>query len=153
VSAYQIPDDLKYTPEDETWVRLDGQRAKVGVTDYYQSERGDVLNVEIRSVGNDISQGEELGYIETSAGKAAFRAPLSGKVVAVNESISNEPKKINQDPYTDGWIVEMEVSSSDEAGTLLDAPEYKNLVGQAAQFGLVLPRVDAKPRGGDVVAE
>ncbi|MFY0578476.1 glycine cleavage system protein GcvH [Cystobacter fuscus] len=125
--AGNIPPDLKYTQEHE-WARQQGSVVVVGVTDHAQSSLGDVVYVELPKVGATLTAGKQFGVIESTKAVSDLFAPLSGKVVKVNEDLPNNPSVINTDPYGAGWILELEPSDSSQLAGLLDAAAYGSLL-------------------------
>ncbi len=124
-----IRDDLYYTKEHE-WAKIEGDIAIVGITDYAQSELGDILYVELPSVGKTVNAGDVLATVEAVKAVSDVYAPLSGEVVEVNEALASTPEVINKDPYGEGWLVKIKMSNPDEVGNLLSPEDYKNLVGE-----------------------
>lgn len=122
-----IPEDLLYTKEHE-WLRMEGNRGRVGITDYAQHSLGDIVFVELPPVGKEFKAGEAFGVVESVKSASDIYMPVSGKVVAVNEEVINSPQLINQDPYGKGWMIEIEPSNPEEVKGLLDASGYKKLV-------------------------
>ena len=127
-----FPSELKYTQEHE-WVRIEeGNIAYVGITDFAQSELGELVYVEVETVGEDIKVGEVFGTVEAVKTTSDLFMPLSGKVLAFNpkldENEGDDPTLINSDPYGDGWIVKLELSDPEEIGTLMDAAAYEKVV-------------------------
>jgi len=126
-----LPNELKYTEEHE-WIRIDGNVATVGITDYAQGELGELVYVEVETVGEDIPMGEVFGTVEAVKTTSDLYMPISGKVTEFNpkldENDGDDPALINSDPYGDGWIIKIELSDLEELGTLLDADAYKSLV-------------------------
>jgi glycine cleavage system H protein len=125
--AGNIPPDLKYTQEHE-WARQQGSVVVVGVTDHAQSALGDVVYVELPKVGATLTAGKQFGVIESTKAVSDLFAPLTGKVVKVNEDLPNNPSVINSDPYGAGWILELEPSDSSQLAGLLDAAAYGKLL-------------------------
>jgi glycine cleavage system H protein len=123
----EVRDDLKYT-ETHEWVHVKGKTAIVGITDHAQSELTDIVFAELPEVGKEISKGDELCVVESVKSVSEIYAPVSGKITKVNEDIENTPEIINEDPYDDGWLVEIELSNKDEINSLLDAAKYKELL-------------------------
>jgi glycine cleavage system H protein len=122
-----IPQDLLYT-KDHEWVRLEGDTAAVGVTDFAQGELGDVVFVQLPTVGTKVKQGESLGTIEAVKAVADIYAPLSGEVVAVNAILGDKPETMNQDPYGNGWVAKIRVTNlAAERSELLDPAAYTDL--------------------------
>ena len=105
-----IPEDLRYSPEHE-WVRVEGTRARIGITDYAQDALGDIVFVDLPSVGSAVEQGGQFGEVESTKSVSEIYAPLSGTVAAVNDALTANPERINQDPYGEGWICELELAS------------------------------------------
>ena len=121
------PADLKYT-KDHEWVRSEGAEATIGITDYAQAQLGDVVFVELPSVGRTIKQGEVFGTIESVKAVSELYAPVSGEVVAVNDALSTSPESVNKDPHG-AWIIKVKPSNAGELGALLDSTAYGALVG------------------------
>ena len=123
----QVPADLKYTEEHE-WVAVDGDVATVGITDYAQGELGDVVFVELPSVGSQVTRMEPFGTIEAVKAVSDLFAPVSGEVVEVNELLSETPEIVNKSPYIDGWMIKIKMSAPEELDELLDAKAYKEKI-------------------------
>lgn len=121
------PKDLKYTKEHE-WARRTGNSVVVGVTSYAQESLGDVVYVELPRVGSSITQGQSFGVIESTKAVSELYAPLTGKVLKVNEELTNSPQTVNQDPYGSGWLIEVEPSDPKQLDALLDADGYEKVV-------------------------
>ena len=119
-----IPAGLKYTKEHE-WVKVDGNTATVGITDYAQGELGDIVFVELPNVGEEFTQMKPFGTIEAVKAVSDMYAPISGKVLEINSALDDDPTVINRDPYGEGWIIKLEITSKDELEQLLDADDYK----------------------------
>lgn len=119
-----IPQDLKYT-EDHEWVRIEGEFATIGVTDFAQGELGDVVFLELPEVGDEIKQGETFGSIEAVKTVADLYAPLSGEVDGINEALEDEPETVNKDCYGEGWLVRIKASDLTEVDGLMDADAYQ----------------------------
>ena len=122
----ELPEDLRYT-ESHEWARADGDIVTVGITDYAQSELGDIVFLEFPQVGASAKQNEEFGTIEAVKTVSDLFAPVSGKIVAVNDSLRDAPEMVNQDPYGDGWMVKIEIDAADGLDALLPASEYRKL--------------------------
>ena len=118
------PTAFRYTKEHE-WVQIEGKRARVGITDHAQAEMGDVVFVELPSMGTVVKKGGHLGTVESVKAVSDLFAPVSGKVVAVNGDLETSPETVNQSPHADGWIVVLEISDPSEANDLLDAAAYE----------------------------
>lgn len=123
-----IPQDLKYS-KDHEWVKVEGDIATIGITDFAQSELGDIVYVDVDSEGDDLQAEEVFGSIEAVKTVSDLFMPLSGEVIEVNSILESEPEKINSDPYGDGWIIKVKVSDTTELDNLLDAKSYQELVG------------------------
>lgn len=121
-----IPEDLQYT-KDHEWVRVEGDIATVGVTDFAQGELGDIVYVEIETEGETLASGDVFGTVEAVKTVSDLFMPVSGEVVEVNEALESNPESVNADPYGDGWMVKIKLS--DGAEGLLSADEYKAEVG------------------------
>lgn len=124
----EAPDDLKYSREHE-WVQVDGNTAVMGITDYAQSELGDVVFVELPEIGTEIESGEAFGTIEAVKAVSELYSPLGGKVVEINQKLEDDPALVNQSPYGDGWMVKIEMKNTDELAELMDAAGYQEMVG------------------------
>ena len=123
-----IPEELKYTKEHE-WVRIEGNTATIGVTDFAQGELGDIVYVEVDTVDDTLDAEEVFGSIEAVKTVSDLFIPLSGLVTEANEVIEDEPELVNTDPYGKGWIVKMEISDESEIENLLSAEDYAKLIG------------------------
>jgi glycine cleavage system H protein len=121
-----IPPELRYTKEHE-WVRVDGGVARIGITDFAQDSLGDVVFVQLPDVGLDVLAGASAGEIESTKSVSDVYAPVTGVVRAVNGALADQPELVNQDPYGDGWMFEVELTDPDEAAQLLDADAYRAL--------------------------
>jgi glycine cleavage system H protein len=120
-----IPADLKYTKNDE-WLRLEGNTATIGITDYAQSQLSDIVFVEIvASEGDILKQGETCATVESVKAAADVYMPVSGKVIAINQNLPDKPETINSDPYGDAWMVKIELTDPQEVAKLLDAKAYE----------------------------
>lgn len=119
-----IPKELKYT-EDHEWVRVDGDEVVIGITDYAQGELGDVVFLELPEEGDEISQGDTMGSIEAVKTVADLFAPVTGSVIAVNETLEAAPENVNNDPYGEGWLVKVKASDLTELDGLMDAEGYE----------------------------
>jgi glycine cleavage system H protein len=127
VADSEIPNYLRYTREDE-WVRIEGDRATIGVTDYAQQQLGDVVFVDLPAVGTAVELGEPFGTIESVKAVSDLYGPLTGEVVEVNAELANHPEHVNEDCYGDGWMIVIVLSDPDEVETLLDAAQYRKHV-------------------------
>lgn len=123
-----IPQDLKYS-RDHEWVRVEGDTATIGITDFAQGELGDIVYVDVDSQGETFGAEEVFGTVEAVKTVSDLLMPVSGEVMEVNEMLESEPEKINSDPYGDGWIIKVKLSDTSDLEHLLDAAAYKELVG------------------------
>ena len=123
-----IPQDLKYAKSHE-YARIAGEEAIIGITDYAAEQLGDVVFVELPEVGRELSKGDSFGVVESVKAVSDLYAPISGKVVAVNDRLNDESSLINDDPYGEGWIIKIAPSNPSEASEILDAKQYQELVG------------------------
>ena len=123
-----IPEELRYTEEHE-WVKLDGNVATVGITDFAQSELGDIVYLEIDTLDSEINSNDVFGTVEAVKTVSDLFMPLNGKVIEVNSSLEDNPEVVNDDPYGDGWIIKIEVSNPSDIDALMSSEEYKNLIG------------------------
>lgn len=123
-----IPEGLKYTNEHE-WIKVEGNIGTVGLTDYAQGELGDIIYVDVTTVGNDVAQGDTFGTVEAVKTVSDMFAPVSGKISEFNTAVNDNPASVNQDPYGSGWLVKMEISNMGELHSLLSPEDYKKLVG------------------------
>jgi glycine cleavage system H protein len=124
-----FPSSLKYTSQHE-WILVEGSVGKIGITEFAQSELGDVVFVELAPIGKKVRAGESLGTIEAVKTVAELYSPVSGEIIALNEKVNTTPEIVNRDPYGDGWIVQLQLADVKELESLLDADAYKKLVGQ-----------------------
>ena len=123
-----IPDDLKYT-KDHEWVKVDGDEATVGITDFAQHELGDIVYIEVGTQGETLDQEETFGTIEAVKTVSDLFMPIGGEVVAFNDDIESSPDIVNKDPYGKGWIIKIKMSDTSELDGLLTAEQYKELTG------------------------
>ena len=122
--ADEIRDDLKYTDTHE-WVQVKGDTAVVGITDHAQSELTDIVFAELPEVGKEVKKGDELCVVESVKSVSEIYSPISGKITEVNTDLDDSPELINENPYDDGWLVEIEIANKNELDELLDAAAYK----------------------------
>jgi len=125
--SFEVPDDRRYL-ESHEWATTDGDTAQVGVSDFAQDELGDVVFVELPEVGDTITAGEAFGVVESIKAVSDLYAPVSGEVVAVNETLFDRPELVNEDPYGDGWLLEVAPDADGDAEGLLDADEYDDQI-------------------------
>ena len=126
----EVPAHLHYT-KDHEWAKIEGTRARVGITDHAQHELTDVVYVELPAVGKIVKRGEEIGVVESVKAASEVYAPVSGKIVEVNRVLEDKPELVNQQPYGDGWIVVLEVSDPAEARGLMDPATYRTHIGES----------------------
>jgi glycine cleavage system H protein len=129
VADESYPDDLKYHPEHD-WARIEGNRVTFGITWYAQDTLGEVVFFEPPEVGGTVSKDSPYAEVESVKAVSDVYAPLSGEVVAVNEALADNPERINEDPYGEGWLVEVELSDPSEADDLLDVAAYRQLLAE-----------------------
>ncbi|MDC6387335.1 glycine cleavage system protein GcvH [Maribacter sp. PR1] len=123
-----IPSELKYT-KDHEWIRIEGDTAIIGITDFAQGELGDIVYVEVDTLDETLNREEVFGTVEAVKTVSDLFLPLSGEIVEFNESLEDEPEKVNTDPYGEGWMVKVKISNQDEVEDLLSDADYKELVG------------------------
>lgn len=119
-----VPEGLKYSKEHE-WVRVEGNIAVIGITDFAQGELGDIIYVDIETVGEELSANDIFGTVEAVKTVSDLFLPVSGEVLELNEKLADEPELVNTDPYGDGWMVKVKIADESELESLLDAAEYK----------------------------
>ena len=122
-----IPENLKYT-KDHEWVRVEGEEAYVGITDYAQGELGDIVFLEIETEGEELAKEEVFGTIEAVKTVSDMFMPIGGEVLEVNEKLEESPEVVNKDPYGEGWLIKIKIADPAELDELLDAAAYKNLL-------------------------
>jgi glycine cleavage system H protein len=118
------PDNLKYT-KDHEWIAIDGDVATVGITDFAQGELGDIVYVEVETVGETLDKDEVFGTVEAVKTVSDLYLPLSGEILEFNESLEDEPEMVNEEPYENGWMIKMKIANQDEVNELMDAEAYK----------------------------
>ena len=123
-----IPAELRYTKEHE-WIRVEGNVAYVGITDYAQSELGEIVFVDINTQGETVAQDEVFGSVEAVKTVSDLNMPVTGEVLEVNETINDQPELVNNDPYGEGWMIKITVADAAELDNLLDAAAYQALIG------------------------
>ena len=124
-----IPDSLKYT-KDHEWIKVEGNVATIGITDFAQSELGDIVYIDINTVGQEVGQHDVFGTVEAVKTVSDLFMPIAGKVIEFNKSLDTAPEKVSSDPYGDGWMVKIEIKDSAEVTALLNATQYKELIGK-----------------------
>jgi glycine cleavage system H protein len=122
-----IPENLKFT-KDHEWVKIDGDVAIVGITDFAQSELGDIVFVEIETEDEDLEKEEVFGTIEAVKTVSDLYMPVSGKIIEINEELESQPELVNKEPYKGGWMVKIEIADPDQTEELLSATQYKDLI-------------------------
>lgn len=123
-----IPANLKYT-KDHEWVKIDGDTATVGITDFAQKELGDIVYVEVETLDQTLAKDEVFGTVEAVKTVSDLFLPLSGEIIEFNEELETAPETVNSDPYGAGWMVKVKISDASEVSGLLDADQYKELIG------------------------
>jgi glycine cleavage system H protein len=126
------PDDIRYHKE-HTWVRVSGKKGTIGITDYAQDSLGDIVYIDLPEVNDTIEANSEISEIESTKATSSVVAPVSGKILKVNEELSEAPEIINEDPYGKGWIIVVEMDSPSEAEDLMDASEYEKYVEEESK--------------------
>jgi glycine cleavage system H protein len=125
-----VPSDLRYT-KDHEWVRVDGETATIGVTDFAAGQLGDVVFVDLPVVGRSVDQFATFGVVESVKAVSDLYAPVSGEVVEVNDSLASKPELVNSDPFGEGWMIRVEIGDAAQLGDLLDAAAYEKLTAEA----------------------
>jgi len=123
----EVRDDLKYT-ETHEWLKLEGDKAKVGITDHAQSELTDIVFVEFPEIGKEVNKGDEICVVESVKSVSEIYAPVGGKIININKKLEDEPEIINKSPYDDGWLIELKIKDESQVNNLLDAQAYKKLI-------------------------
>lgn len=122
-----FPSNIRYTKEHE-WIRVEGEEAYVGITDYAQSELGEIVFVDVDTVGETIGQGEVFGSVEAVKTVSDLNMPATGEVLEFNESLNDNPEKVNNDPYGEGWMIKIRLSNPAELDSLMDADAYQAML-------------------------
>lgn len=122
-----IPEDLRYSSDHE-WVAVDGNRIRLGITDYAQDALGDVVYVQVPTVGTSVTAGDTMSEVESTKSVSDIYAPVTGTIVAVNDALADQPEALNNDPYGAGWICEIELTDPSQIDALLDASGYRALI-------------------------
>jgi glycine cleavage system H protein len=123
-----IPSELKYT-KDHEWVKIEGDTATVGITDFAQKELGDIVYVEVETLDQTLDKDEVFGTVEAVKTVSDLFLPLSGEIIAFNDALETTPESVNSDPYGTGWMVKVKIANDAEVAELLDAEQYKQLIG------------------------
>lgn len=126
-----FPDDVKYTKEHE-WIRLEGNIATLGISDYAQDQLGDIVFAELPEAGETLDKGDIFGVVESTKSVSDLFVPLSGKVLEVNDTLLDSPEMINEDPFGEGWMIKMEIKNPAEAENLLDVAAYQKMIQEEA---------------------
>ena len=124
-----IPRDLKYT-KDHEWIKVDGNEALIGITDFAQKELGDIVYVEIETEGEELGIGDVFGTVEAVKTVSDLFMPIAGKVIEINEELESEPEIVNSDPYQKGWMIKVEMADDSGLKDALSAEDYKNLISE-----------------------
>jgi glycine cleavage system H protein len=128
ISAMNFPANLKYT-KDHEWVKVEGNKVTIGITDFAQSELGDIVYVEIETEGDTLDKEAVFGTVEAVKTVSDLFMPVSGKIVAVNGNLTTNPEAVNKDPYGDGWMIQVEMTNPSELDTLMSADDYHQTTG------------------------
>lgn len=129
IGGVEAPAELRYSSDHE-WVRIEGERARVGITDFAQSALGDVVFVDLPALGTVVEAGGHLGEVESTKSVSEVYAPVAGRVVEVNEALASAPEQLNREPYGSGWLCVLEVGAEVDTSGLLDATAYEELTAQ-----------------------
>ena len=124
-----IPSELKYT-KDHEWISVEGDIATVGITDFAQRELGDIVYVEVETIGETLSADEVFGTVEAVKTVSDLFLPVAGEILEFNESLEDNPEKVNSDPYSNGWMIKMKVSNINDISSLLNSNQYQELIGE-----------------------
>ena len=127
-----IPKEFKYS-KDHEWVKVEGSRVIIGITDYAQSQLGDVVFVELPEVGAEVTASSGFSVVESVKAVSDVYSPVSGQVVEINEALADSPEMVNQDPYGDGWIAVIEISDSNELNELLSSDDYEKFIAEEGE--------------------
>ena len=122
-----VPKDLKYT-KDHEWIKIDGEIATIGITDFAQGELGDIVYVEVDTIDETLEKEEVFGTVEAVKTVSDLFMPISGKIIEFNESLEGNPEKVNEDPYNEGWMIKLKVSNRSEVADLLSPVDYENSI-------------------------
>lgn len=123
-----FPENLKYT-KDHEWIRVEKNTGIIGITEFAQKELGDIVYVEVQSAGETIEKGEVFGTVEAVKTVSDLFMPVTGKIIAFNEKLEDEPELVNKDPYEGGWMIKIEIQENNQLDELLSEQDYKNLIG------------------------
>lgn len=123
LNELNFPDDVRYA-ESHEWARLEGDKLKVGISDYAQDQLGDIVFVELPEVGDTFGKGEEFGTVESVKAVSELYMPVAGEVIAINDTLEDAPEKVNNSPYSDGWMLEIKADDASKIGALMDNNAY-----------------------------
>jgi len=123
-----VPENLKYS-EDHEWIKVEGDIGVIGITDFAQSNLGDIVFVEVETIGETLDKGEAFGNVEAVKAVEELYMPASGEVIELNEGLEDAPERVNKDPYGEGWMIKIKLSDPSELDTLLDANGYQEIIG------------------------
>jgi len=126
----RVPDELKYSEQHE-WLSLDGDVGTIGVTDYAQSQLGDIVFVELPQVGDVLEKGQSFGTIEAVKTVEELYTPIAGEVLEINDTLEDDAEQVNSDPYSDGWMIKVRLSNTADLDTMLSAEDYEELIEDA----------------------
>lgn len=124
-----VPEELKYSKEHE-WVKVEGNIATIGITDFAQNELGDIVFVELPEVDDEVSEGETFGSVESVKTVSELYSPVSGKITEINEDLEDEPEAVNESPYEKAWMVKVKLNDTSQLDDLLSADQYKEMIGE-----------------------
>ena len=124
-----IPEELKYT-KDHEWISVDGEIATIGITDFAQRELGDIVYVEVETVGESLDADEVFGTVEAVKTVSDLFLPVSGEIIEFNEDLEDTPEDVNTDPYSKGWMIKLKLSNVEDISQLLDSSQYRELIGE-----------------------
>ena len=124
-----VPEELKYT-KDHEWISVDGEIATIGITDFAQRELGDIVYVEVETVGDSLDADEVFGTVEAVKTVSDLFLPVSGEIIEFNEDLEDTPEDFNTDPYSKGWMIKLKVSNVEDISQLLDSSQYRELIGE-----------------------
>ena len=124
-----IPEELKYT-KDHEWISIEGEIATIGITDFAQRELGDIVYVEVETVGETLDADEVFGTVEAVKTVSDLFLPVSGEIIEFNEDLEDTPEDVNAEPYSKGWMIKMKISNPDDLNQLLDSNQYRELIGE-----------------------
>ena len=127
-----FPEDLKYT-KNHSWVKVEGENGRVGLTNYAQEQLSDIVTVELAEVGQEVTSMNPFGSIESVKATMDLITPVSGEVLEINESLTDQPEKVNEDPYGQGWMIVVKLKDAGELNPLLSAPDYKTFTEEEAE--------------------